>query len=105
MCLRRCSRFIFCCSARQIFRFRLRLLMDVRDDAVGALRVKGVPWRMILVSVLWQGEGRRVRAAGGGRARSCSKTAKAERSSLEVPGELTGAAAPSSARFVVLEEQ
>jgi len=46
------------------FRFRLRLATDMRDGAAGAHRGKGVSWRLILVHVLWQGEGRRVRGGG-----------------------------------------
>jgi len=34
----------------------------MRDEAAGAHLGKGVPWRLVLVHVLWQGEGRRVRA-------------------------------------------
>ena len=38
---------------------------------------------------------------GGGRARSCSKTVKAERSSAKVSGGLAGTVAPSSAQRLV----
>ena len=47
-------------SLRCIFRFRLRLATDMRDETVGAHRGKRVSWRLIFVHVLWQDEGCRV---------------------------------------------
>ena len=46
-------------SPNQIFRFHLRLATDMRYGTEGAYRGKGVPWRLTLVHVLWQGEGRK----------------------------------------------
>ena len=89
-------------SLRRIFRFRRRLATDMRDEAAGANRGKGVSWRLILEHVLWQGEGRRVRGkAEAGRARRCSKTSKAEKSSAKVSGGLAGTVAPNSSQRLV----
>ena len=40
-------------SLRRVFRFRLRLATDMRDEAAGAHRGKEVSRRLILVHVLW----------------------------------------------------
>jgi len=50
----------------RVFRFRLRLATDMRDEAAGAHRGKGLPWRLILVKFLWQVDGRRGGQSRGG---------------------------------------